>query len=230
MKPLRPVKKWVLTTIGVLLALLMLKIIWFLTARPKVTVDYVAEYNRISRPKDFDPNQNAAQDYQKAFDAFVVMPGPGSFNFDERRYYRMPRGQSIRTIGWPKDFNDADQNALRQWLASNEQAFGHFRAASGRPYYWIEREDKDKKGIIGVPMPELGSLRNLAEAMTWSAKVKAADGQYQAAFEDILTCFRAGRQNCRNPSLLMKQFFILVIKERTLNAALTIIDRVQLEP
>ena len=72
MKPLRPSKKWVLAAIGLLLALLILKIVLFLTAKPKVTVDYVAEYNKIARPQNYDPNDNAAPYYQKAFDCQLV--------------------------------------------------------------------------------------------------------------------------------------------------------------
>jgi hypothetical protein len=29
----------------------------FVTAKPKITVNYVAEYNRMSRPQDYDPNE-----------------------------------------------------------------------------------------------------------------------------------------------------------------------------
>ncbi len=42
MKPLRRGKKWILAAVGLLFALLIFKITLFLTAKPKVTVDYVA--------------------------------------------------------------------------------------------------------------------------------------------------------------------------------------------
>jgi hypothetical protein len=214
MKSLSPSKKLVLAAIGLLLALLILKIGLVLTAKPKVTVDYVAEYNRMTFPQNFDPNENAAEEYQKAFDAFVKMPSQ----------LRGPWKD------WPTDFNDADQNTLRQWLASNEQAFEYFRGASRKSRYCLERNVEKDTGMLSMLFPELGPLRSLVEAMTWNAKLNAAQGQCQAAFENILTCYRAGTHKCRTPSLLMEQLVGLGIKEKTLTAVETSIDRIKVEP
>jgi len=107
MRILRQNKKWLLVISVALLAILAVKTTLFLTAKPKITVDYVAEYNRTARPQDYDPNDNAAPYYQKAFDAFVDMP-------DE---LRKPH------INWPTDFNDAEQALLEKWLISNTLAF-----------------------------------------------------------------------------------------------------------
>ena len=127
MKPLRPSKKWLLVAIGLLLSLLILKIVLFLTAKPKIKVDYVSEYNRITRPTNCDSNDNAAPHYQKAFDAFVDMP-------DELRKPYM---------NWPAEFNDIEQALLEKWLISNTLAFEYFREALNKPYYWIERRSEE---------------------------------------------------------------------------------------
>ena len=213
MKALRPGKKWILAAIGLLLALLILKIVLFLAAKPKITVDYVAEYNRTTRPRDYDPNENAAPYYQKAFDAFVNMP-------DElRKPY----------INWPTDFNESDQNTLSQWLASNEQAFEHFRDASRKPYYWLERESERDKTVAGIMLPELNPFRQLTKALLWDAKIKAVQGQFQSAFENILNCCNASRHKCCPSLLLVDQHNGLGIKKDTVHSAFIILDNSKVE-
>ena len=98
MKPLRPSKKWILATIGLLAVLLILKILLLLTAKPKITVDYVAEYKRTSGVQNYDPDENAAPYYQKDFDTFVEPP-------DKFKYPH---------IDWPEDFNSAEQALLQE--------------------------------------------------------------------------------------------------------------------
>jgi len=209
MKPLRPSIKWVLAAFGILLVLFIIKIALLLTTKPKITVDYVAEYNRTSHPQDYDPNENAAPYYQKAFDAFVDMPGK------VRRLY----------TNWPTDFNESDQNTLSQWLASNEQAFGHFRDASRKPYYWLERKSGKDNSVIDIKLAELHPFRELTRALLWDAKIKAIQGQLQPAFENILTCYSAGRHKCRPNLLLMEQHTGLRIKQDAVHGALVILDR-----
>jgi hypothetical protein len=70
--------------------------------QPKVTVDYVAEYNKISRPANYDPNQNAAQSYQEAFENFV----------------KMPVKLSKISAEWPSDFNESNQDLLKKWVTA----------------------------------------------------------------------------------------------------------------
>jgi hypothetical protein len=251
MKLFRPRKKWILTAMGLFLTLLILKIVLFFTAKPKITVDYVAEYNSLTYPQNYDPNNNAADDYQRAFNAFVEMPSQvraatrrplleSYKKISEKDYlemlYREPN-KLERLIGtlvqvdWPMDFNDADQNALRQWMALNEQAFEFYRTASRKPYYWLERYTKKEDNYIGnILFPEDGNLLDMTEAIIWNAKLNAAEGQFQLAFEDILTCYRAGQQKCKVPSLMTEQFLGLRMKEKSLSAIVSIIDRIKVEP
>ena len=213
MKPLRPSRKWVLAAFGLLLVLFILKILLLLIAEPKVTVDYVAEYNRTARPQNYDPNENAAPYYQKAFDAFIDTP-------DElRKPY----------INWPADFNNAEQAILEQWLTSNFQAFEYFREALNKPYYWIERKSEKDNSVGGMTLPDTAQLRELAETLGWDAKLKAAKGKFQTAFENILGCYRAGNHKCRPNLLLMEQHAGLRIKQDIVHDALVILDRSKVE-
>jgi hypothetical protein len=74
-------KKAMLITAGILTALIIFRAVLFFTAKPKITVDYVAEYNRLSLPDNYNPEDNAAELYQKAFDAFIEKPPRRYFDF-----------------------------------------------------------------------------------------------------------------------------------------------------
>jgi len=204
-------RKLILATIGLLAVLLILKIFLLLTAKPKITVDYVAEYNRMSRPQDYDANDNAALYYQKAFDTFVETP-------DKFKYPH---------IDWPEDFNSPEQTLLQEWLTSNTQAFEYFREAVDKPYYWLEREGEEDNFMGSMMLPELAVYRELTNALIWDAKLGALEGRLQAAFENILDCYRAGKHKCRSNVLPVEQHVGLRIKETAISAALVILDRVQ---
>ena len=213
MKALRASIKWLLAAFGILLVIFILKAVLFLTAKPKITVDYVVEYNRTSRPQNFDPNENAASYYQKAFDAFVDKP-------DElRMLYKY----------WPTDFNETDQNTLRNWVASNEQAFEHFREACRRPYYWLERKSGKDNSILDIKLSELNPFRELTRALLWDAKIKAIEGRFQPAFENILTCYSAGRHKCQSNLFLVDQLNGLGFKKEALNSVLVILSNTNVE-
>ncbi|MCD6298221.1 MAG: hypothetical protein J7M30_13825, partial [Deltaproteobacteria bacterium] len=206
-------KKWLLVISVALLAILAVKTTLFLTAKPKITVDYVAEYNRTARPQDYDPNDNAAPYYQKAFDAFVDMP-------DE---LRKPH------VNWPTDFNDAEQALLEKWLISNTLAFEYLRGALSKPYYWLERKVKRDNYIGSMTTPDLGCLRELTEALGWNAKFNAVKGQFQHAFENILECYSAGMHKCRPNLLVIEQHVGLRIKQDAVRNALIILDKSKVE-
>jgi hypothetical protein len=213
MKALRPGKKWVLAIIGLLLVLLVVKVVLLLTAKPKITVDYVAEYNRISRPANYDLNDNAAPYYQKAFDVYVPMP-------DE---LRKPH------INWPVDFNDTEQALLEKWLASNSRAFEYFKIAANKPYYWLERYPDEDNYMSSITFPELSLLKHLSETLLWNAKLAASKGRSQTAFENIIDCYKAGRQKCRVTSWSTEQYVGLGIKQNAVNNAFVILDRTKTE-
>lgn len=194
---------------GLVLALLLLKLILILTAKPKVTVDYVQELNRITKPQNYDPNQNAAHLYQKAFDSFVDIPA------ELRKPY----------ITWPTDYNSTNQALLEKWLASNSQAFKHFRIATSKPYYWLQRKPTQDNWVNSILTPELAKLRHLTEALGWNAKLNASKKRFRLAFDDTIYCYRAGRQKSRTPSLIMEQLIGLAFKRSAVSDALTILDR-----
>lgn len=187
----------------------------FFGAKPKVTINYVAEYNRITRPVNYDPNDNAAPYYQKALDAFVKMPNE----------LRWPEGNRLT------DFNGVEQALFENWIASNSQAFEYFREAVNKPYYWIKRTPAEtddyltKNYMGGIVCHDTIQLRYLAKAIGWGAKLKAAKSEFKVAFENIIECYRAGNHKC-NPNLIwVEQDFGLYIKQDAVQNAFIILDK-----
>lgn len=212
-------KKRLLVVVGLLLALLILKIAFVLTAKPKITVDYVAEYNSITLPENYDPNDNAAPYYQKAFDAFVEVPN----ELWKLRYTALPNTH------WLADFNGAEQANLENWLASNSQAFEYFRIAADKPYYWLERHAGKDKNMFNILLPELSSLRHLTRALLWNVQLNASKGRLPASIENILTCYRVGKHKCRSSLLLVDQHNGLEAKKDVVSSTLVILNNTNVD-
>ncbi len=204
-------KQLLLVVAGLLLVLFIVKAIFFFTAKPIVTVDYVAQFNQTSRPQNYDPNENAALYYQRAFDAFIEMP-------DELRYLKQ----------WA-DCNDMERVSLENWLTSNTTAFKYFREAVDKPYCWLERTSSKDAMMGGIRVPELNLHRDLANALAWNARLNAAKGQFQIAFENLLACYRSGDHKCRPNQFLMDQYLGLRIKSTAIENAFLIINNYKVE-
>lgn len=211
MKTLR-YKQFLLVIAGLLLIVFIIKAIFFFTAKPIISVDYVAQLNQQSRPENCNPNENAALYYQKAFNAFIEMP------------------YELHHLRQQTDFNDQDRVLLENWLASNATAFKYFREAADKPYYWLERISLGIPPTIGgIMIPELNSHRALVDALIWNARIDETQGQYQTALKNLLTCYRSGEHKCNPKYLVIDQLFGLRIKSTVLEDAFRIIDKHTIE-
>jgi len=206
---MKPAKKWLFGVILLLPLLAILKVVFLVFAEPRVTVDYLAEYNRMCRPQNYNPEENAAPHYQKAIEGFIYMPG------------RLQR----RFVDWPADFSDSELDLLENWLFLNSQSFEDFRIAAGKPYCWLERSVKEEGNMFSIMFPELLTLSRLARAMIWEAKLKAMRGEYESAFGNIIDCYRAAGHKCSPQLFLTTQYTGIGIKQNAIRNAFIILDR-----
>lgn len=184
---------------------------FFITrGEPKATVDYLAEYNRISQPANYDPCQNAALLYKKAFDAFV----------------KMPKLLEIHNAEWTDDFDKSEQDLLQKWLAANENCFQKFKFASQKPYYWLERRAFDND-LANIQMPESGNLNYMCEAILWNAKLNATHGKYAEAFDDLLACYRATYQQCNRTCFIVELQTNMWTQEKVVRTTSLILKKTQ---
>jgi hypothetical protein len=161
--------KVALILFALVLALLVLKLVLLLTAKPTISVDYVAEFNRISRPADYDPNQNAATYYQKAFDALTKMPAEGWY---------------IRRV-LPADMNEAQIQFLESWLESNSQAINYLNQAIQQPYHWVQAYSENNS-LGHIDLSYLADFRQAAYCLKFQSKLRAATQEINQAFESAM--------------------------------------------
>ncbi|MFA5292047.1 MAG: hypothetical protein WC496_03335 [Phycisphaerae bacterium] len=197
-----------------LIVILVLVSIFFYMTRgqPKVTIDYTAEYNKISQPANYDPNQNAAELYQAAYENLIQKPK------------QLQRGDAAYAE-WPTDFNIVEDEIIKKWLTENEKSLQIFRMASLKPYLWIEASSAD--GMISIKYPEWTYLfYDLIEAVLWDAKTNAAKGEYARAIEDISACCRLSFQRCNNsPVFLMSMYNSLRQRQKAMYTAMLILKK-----
>jgi hypothetical protein len=196
-----------------LVIVLILIAFGFYTVRgnPKVTVDYLAEYNKISRPINYDPNLNAQNLYNESIDAF----------------FKMPKKLAKISAEWPLDFNKTEQNLLQNWLIANKDSFQKFKEASKKPYYWIESRacNNDLRGIQIFELYGYG-LGEIFDAILWDAKVNAVNGNYSDGFEDLLMNYRASFQKCDTPRFIIVLQDSLQNLQRTTRTTLLILKKI----
>ena len=60
--------KIALVVIAIIMFAFIILIIQLLTAKPTIKVDYTEEYNEVTKPANYEPEQNAAPLYQEAFE------------------------------------------------------------------------------------------------------------------------------------------------------------------
>lgn len=207
--------KVALIIVALLLALLVLKVILILTAKPAISVNYVAELNRVSKPADYDPNQNAASYYEKASAEYVERPE----KFAAVHFYR-PH--------WFGDANEAELEILRQWIEKNTTALDYFKMATQKQYLWVERHTKDNSLMSLKPLGPENSF-DLFRIITLRAQLSALDGKFDRAVQDLLACWKMAAHHTNPNLLLLEQLRGMRKKEDVLKSAFMILDRCNLD-
>ena len=174
-------------TVGVLILCLVVYLAWFLTGKPNITVDYVAELNKIVRPVA-DDSLNAAPLYEKAVELYGKPP-KNVIELLRKEYH---------------DTNDTEKQFMQKWLTENEEVFELLIASTQKPYYWQKYKGEESEGVISVLMPHLAGFRRLAYALRWRAQLQAEQGRYEDAFSDMKVCYRLG-QHLRGDKFLIEQ-------------------------
>ncbi len=161
--------------IGILAVLLLVlaysawRVVPLLVAKPTITVDYLAEANRLSKPADYDPNLNAAPHYEKLFAGFVPLPQ------ELEEQWKM----------WPGDLSAEHLDALAAWAPENEEILGSLAAAAGCPYWWREYVSADG-ALSSIELPGLDTARRCVWGLLLLAKYHAYEGDAHKALSLLM--------------------------------------------
>jgi len=219
-------------TIGLLILCFIVYVVWFLTGKPAITTDYVAELNRIVRPAA-DESLNAAPFYLKAVDLHKelsddfllffaknhqavideedrrrveklagrindLLSNRNRWNYQKERQDIQDEVSQVIPQFLRKKYNEltAEQkNISERWFQEHNDALELIIEGSRKPYYWQRYESDDEKPgeMIGVLMPHLSEFRGFAYALRLRAGLRAEQGRYQDAFDDLKSFYRFGR-------------------------------------
>jgi hypothetical protein len=196
--------------VGILILCFAIYVVWFLSGKPAVTTDYLAELNRAVRPTA-DDSQNAAPLFDEAAAACPNMPDRGAA-FSSHSYI---------------DVNDAEKKIIADYVTQCSASLQLIAHGVERPYYWRKYENGKRSGndgsMMGILMPHLLDFRNLARAFCYRAPIRAAKGQYSEAFDDLVTCYKFGRLIGQGEKMLIEQLVGIAIDTLAISNTRTIL-------
>jgi len=182
--------------------------------KPKVNikVNYVAEYNKITKPANYDPNENAAPHYEKAFETLVGMPNDI---------------KDIRKV-WPADMNEADFAISKKWIASNSEALGYLKKAAKKPYYWVQRQ-VENNFMMCILMPDLPDFRTAVYCVDLQARFMASHDRTEPALQQVIDMYRVGT-HLTGPRILIEQLVGIGIGAIAVQSGFQILDGAEIRP
>ena len=199
-------------TVGVLILCLAVYVVWFLTGKPVITTNYVAELNRITKPV-VDESLNAAPLYNKAAELYEKLP------------------EDISTLLGTQyiEATDEEKQLIEKWITNNEEIYNIVIAGTKKPYYWSNYgEGEDIEDMMGILMPHLAGFRKLFFALRCRALLRVEQGKYKDAFDDLLACYRFG-QHLRGDKTLVEQLVGIAIEAKAVKTIWDILSQYQID-
>ena len=159
--------------------IVIVKFFFIYTAEPNIAVNYVEKLNQLTKPDNYDPAQNAAPLYEKAFKAFIEMPA------DLEDVLNQWGGPNRKWL-WPDDLEPDELKKLEDWLQLNEKALDIASLAVEKPYWWITASSSGN-WVMKTELSYLTPTEGITEALCWRAMLAVINGDTQSAIIDFRT-------------------------------------------
>lgn len=199
------------TAMILMVVFLLVKIIPLVATSPIISVDYLTEYNKVTKPTGYDPNENAAPYYKKAFESLV-----NQSDYTQELWWDV----------WPADMNEAELNVLSNWLIANSEALGYLKRAAQKPYYWVEKYSEDNSLEKAIDFSALAKFRQSIDCLDLDTRLKASRGQIEVALENVIDIQKISG-HLYNSKVLMEELMARAFTGHLCRTALTILDRKQ---
>jgi len=204
--------KWLFVSL-VICVLLIAAVFLLVPSNKKPKVDYLAEYNRITKPADFDPNDNAAPYFDKAFELMSDEPD------DLQKLQRL----------WPGDMNDEQLQTTKLWVESNKQTLDCLNQGISKKYYWKPLKVDNNEPLMMIDLNDLSRLKQAVYLLCLDAKLKAHDGQIEPAMRGLADVYKMGTY-LSGPRSLIEQLVGIGISALSVNSAFQILDHTNPSP
>jgi hypothetical protein len=199
-------------TAGVLILCLIAYIVWFITGKPVVTTDYLAEFNRLARPFA-DENLNAAPLFEQA----AAM---------------CPNRPEEKSDFWQKSFidaNETERRVIKVWVQLCSDSLNLITQGTEKPYFWRLYETYggagDDGSMLGTLLPHISKFRNIARAFCLRAQIQAVKGEYSSAFGDLMVCYKLGKLTGQGERTIVEQLVGMGIQTRAAGTIREILSR-----
>jgi len=187
--------------------LFSVRTIQLLRAKPTIKFDCLSAYNELTRPKNYNPAENAAFDYEAVCDSFREIP-------EEIKDFER---------AWPGDLNETELGILEDWFDANSQTLKHLNQAAQKPYCWFEKTWADASQE-SIDFPELSNLRKSVLMSLCYSKWIAYNGNLEQAFASIIGVHTIGIHYA-GPKSLIEQLVAMGIIFLAYETVLTVINR-----
>ena len=186
-------------TVGVLILCFSAYLVWFWTGKPAITVDYIAEFNRLTCPAA-DESLNAALFFEQAA---VICPN-------------MPEGKGNFWRNSFIDANEAQRQIIEGWVQRCADSLNLIAQGAERTYFWrqykISGDPNGDGSMIGVLLIDTYHFRNLARALCFRAQIQAVKGEYSQAFDNLIVCYKFGRLTGQGEKSIIEQLVGIAIQ------------------
>ena len=169
----------------------------------------LAEYNRITKPANYDPRHNSEELFWMAGNVYVR------------------KGQSVSPKIHYWDVPESDRNSFDEWFKSNEECISFVRKAAAKKYYWKEYRARGNQ-MFDLEFTDLSKLADLIVLMTLYAERAADQGRTDEAFGLLLGLYKLGAQ-FQGPRLFGEQLAGIHVCIKSFASALQIIEHVHVD-
>ena len=207
-----------LQTMGVLIVLLGLYVLWFVNGKPNIKVDYLALLNQMNRP-EITAQEDAWPHYERAM-ALAVMD-PNLRDLPAYQHLSYPENREFAGL------SAEVQRTITRWIEANQAAWEQFVMASSKPYciksYSLFENKADDTWLMNVRMPHLSALRQLSATGIWLSRLRMMQGRTGEAVEACLAIARAARHWQRGGTLV-EQLVGMALADRAHAELLSIVS------
>lgn len=152
----------------------------------KIETNYVAEFIEFTKPSNYDPNNDARDDYAKAGRLISRFP---KVLQETRRCY--PTGWSYEELG-----------QAEAYIKSNKNALDLIEKGAIKPYYWVEYKVQNER--MPLLPKDINKVRDYVSALCMRAMLRTAKGQYGEGFDDLETCYKLSRHLEANKEMICR--------------------------